>query len=147
MGKKSLSPQAIAALEKTSQYLSIGFYSPNTVRNYLSELRYLFAYYADVDPVDFTENMITLYLVYLSKTMGCSRVKWLHKVFLFLPPRSKTSLCRLQGKVFTGITANDYKRRSNIAGSYRRQTTLQFALSKRLDSICQSAFWRPSCRD
>lgn len=62
-------------MEKSSQYLSIGHYSPNTVRNYLSELRYLFVYYADVDPVDFTEDMITLYLVYLSKTLGCSRVK------------------------------------------------------------------------
>lgn len=70
-----MSLQAVAALEKTNQYLSIGHYSPLTIRNYLAELRYLFVYYADVNPVDFTEDMIMQYLLYLSKTLGCSRVK------------------------------------------------------------------------
>jgi site-specific recombinase XerD len=32
-------------------------------------------YYADVDPINFTEDMIMAYLLYLSKTLGCSRVK------------------------------------------------------------------------
>ncbi len=62
-------------MEKASQYLSLGHYSPHTVRNYLSELRYLFVYYADVSPQDVTEDMILEYLVYLAKTLGCSRVK------------------------------------------------------------------------
>ena len=62
-------------MEKTSQFLSIGHYSPLTIRNYLSELRYLFVYYADVNPQDFTEEMTMQYLLYLSKTLGCSRVK------------------------------------------------------------------------
>jgi len=62
-------------LEKADQYLSLGHYSPNTIRNYLSELRYLFVYYADVVPQDFTEEMMMQYLLYLSKTLGCSRVK------------------------------------------------------------------------
>jgi integrase/recombinase XerD len=55
--------------------LSIGHYSPLTIRNYLGELRFLFVYYADADPLDFTEDMIMEYLLYLSKTLGCSRVK------------------------------------------------------------------------
>jgi integrase/recombinase XerD len=38
-------------------------------------LRYLFVYYADVNPQDFTEDMVMQYLLYLSKTLGCSRVK------------------------------------------------------------------------
>jgi site-specific recombinase XerD len=62
-------------LEKASQYLSVGHYSPNTVRNYLSELRYLFSYYADSNPYNLSEDQILEYLVYLSKTLGCSRVK------------------------------------------------------------------------
>ena len=65
----------MAALEKASQYLSLGHYSPLTIRNYLSELRYLFVYYAEVSPQDFTEEMMMHYLLYLSKTLGCSRVK------------------------------------------------------------------------
>jgi integrase/recombinase XerD len=62
-------------LEKTNQYLCVGHYSPNTIRNYLTELRYLFVYYSDVSPQDITEDMILEYLVYLAKTLGCSRVK------------------------------------------------------------------------
>jgi len=55
--------------------LSLGHYSPLTIRNYLGELRFLFVYYADVGPINFTEDMIMAYLLYLSKTLGCSRVK------------------------------------------------------------------------
>jgi len=32
-------------------------------------------YYADVDPADYTESMIMQYLLYLAKTLQCSRVK------------------------------------------------------------------------
>jgi integrase/recombinase XerD len=53
----------------------VGHYSPNTIRNYLSELRYLFVYYCDISPQDVTEDMLLEYLVYLAKTLGCSRVK------------------------------------------------------------------------
>jgi len=73
--KKSVSPPALEALEKANQYLSIGHYSPHTVRNYLSELRYVFVYYADVLPSEYTEDMMMQYLVYLAKTLKCSRVK------------------------------------------------------------------------
>lgn len=62
-------------MEKANQYLALGHYSPLTIRNYLSELRYLFVYYADVNPQGFTEEMVMQYLLYLSKTLGCSRVK------------------------------------------------------------------------
>lgn len=70
-----MSLQALAALEKTNEYLSIGHYSPLTIRNYLSELRYLFVYFSDTHPTAFTEDMVMQYLLYLSKTLGCSRVK------------------------------------------------------------------------
>ena len=55
--------------------MSVGHYSSHTIRNYLSELRFLFVYYPDVNPIDFTEDMLMGYLLYLSKTLGCSRVK------------------------------------------------------------------------
>ena len=63
------------ALEKANQYLSLGHYSPLTIRHYLAELRFFFVYYPDADPLDFTEAMITQYLLYLAKTLECSRVK------------------------------------------------------------------------
>lgn len=62
-------------MEKTNQYLSIGHYSPHTIRNYLAELRFIFVYYPDVNPMELTEDMLMGYLLYLSKTLGCSRVK------------------------------------------------------------------------
>lgn len=62
-------------METTRQYLSVGHYSPQTVRNYLGELRFLFVYYGDVNPCEFTEAMVTQYLLYLAKTLECSRVK------------------------------------------------------------------------
>ena len=55
--------------------MTLGHYSPLTIRSYLSELRYLFVYYADVNPQDFTEEMVLQYLLYLARTLGCSRVK------------------------------------------------------------------------
>jgi len=62
-------------LEKANQYLSVGHYCPLTIRNYLSALRYLFVYHADVEPHNFTEEMMMQYLLYLARTLGCSRVK------------------------------------------------------------------------
>lgn len=34
----------------------------------------MFGYYPDVAPADFSEEMVLQYLLYLSKTLGCSRV-------------------------------------------------------------------------
>jgi hypothetical protein len=68
-----LSPQAIAALEKTSQYSSIGHYSPRFA--IISNLRFLFVYYSEAEPKDFTDEMMKQYLPYLAKTLGCSRTE------------------------------------------------------------------------
>ncbi len=70
-----MSAAAVTALEKTSQYLCLGHYSEHTIRNYLAELRYLFVYYNDIEPRHYTEEMTIRYLLYLAKTLGCSRVK------------------------------------------------------------------------
>jgi site-specific recombinase XerD len=55
--------------------LNIGHYSPSTIRNYLSELRFIFVYYPQLNPLQLTEEMIMGYLLYLVKTLGCGRVK------------------------------------------------------------------------
>ena len=70
-----MAPHVIEALEKASQFLSIGQYSAHTCRLYLSELRYVFMYYHDVHPDDYTEDMMLGYLLYLVRTLKCSRVK------------------------------------------------------------------------
>jgi site-specific recombinase XerD len=55
--------------------MALGHYSELTCKHYLQELRFLFTYYPDVRPSQFTYEMTVNYLVYLAKTLGCSRVK------------------------------------------------------------------------
>lgn len=55
--------------------LVLGSYSPMTQRNYLQELRFLFTYYPDTRPSAISHEMTVQYLFYLTKTLGCSRVK------------------------------------------------------------------------
>lgn len=62
-------------MQKTSEYLTIGHYSPMTMRSYLSELRYFLSYYPDTPPLELTEEEVMHYLLYLNKTLGCSRDK------------------------------------------------------------------------
>lgn len=50
-------------------------YSAMTIRNYLTELRYLFSYYPDVPPNDMHSDRVVEYLLYLNKTLGCSYSK------------------------------------------------------------------------
>ena len=70
-----LSQYAINALQRSSDLLTLGHYSPATQRNYLQELRFLFSYYPDTRPSAITPEMTLQYLFYLTKTLGCSRVK------------------------------------------------------------------------
>jgi len=62
-------------LQRTSDIFAAGHYSPQTAKNYLTELRYLFSYYADYRPSQLTYSQTVDYLIYLTKTLGCSRVK------------------------------------------------------------------------
>jgi len=63
------------ALQRTSDLFALGEYSEGTKRNYLQELRYLFTHYPDTRPSHLTEKMAVDYLIYLSKTLQCSKVK------------------------------------------------------------------------
>ena len=62
-------------MQRTSDSFALGEYSEGTKRNYLQELRYLFAHYPDTRPSQLTEKMAVDYLIYLAKTLQCSKVK------------------------------------------------------------------------
>lgn len=62
-------------MQRTQDLLNLGEYSPLTIRSYLQELRYLFSYYGDIRPSQITYEDTIQYLIYLNKTLGCSRVK------------------------------------------------------------------------
>jgi site-specific recombinase XerD len=55
--------------------MSLGHYSANSVRVYLTEIRFFFAYHSDVAVQDFCQDHVIHYLLYLNKTLGCSRAK------------------------------------------------------------------------
>jgi len=62
-------------LQRTQDLLNLGEYGAGTIRSYLSELRYLFSYYVEVRPSLITYEDTFNYLIYLNKTLGCSRAK------------------------------------------------------------------------
>jgi integrase/recombinase XerD len=63
------------ALQRASDLMALGHYSELTRKHYLQELRFLFTYYPDIRPSQISYEMTVNYLVYLVKTLGCSRVK------------------------------------------------------------------------
>ena len=62
-------------MQRTSDLFALGEYSDATKRIYLTELRYLFSYYPDTRPSLLTEKMEVDYLIYLAKTLKCSKIK------------------------------------------------------------------------
>ena len=62
-------------LVKLADYLSAKHYSPRTIRNYVSELRFLLGYYNDVAPSSIVQEDIVQYLNYIKKVHGVGRDK------------------------------------------------------------------------
>lgn len=62
-------------LVKLSASLRAGGYSERTVRNYTSEVRFLFAYFNDLDPLSIGQDEIILYINYLKSGLNLGRAK------------------------------------------------------------------------
>lgn len=62
-------------MQRTSDLFALGEYSDATKRIYLTELRYLFSHYPDTRPSLLTEKIAVDYLIYLAKTLKCSKIK------------------------------------------------------------------------
>ncbi|MEX1122921.1 MAG: tyrosine-type recombinase/integrase [Balneolales bacterium] len=62
--------KAEGLLLKTAEFLSAKNYSPRTIRNYTSEMRYIFSYYNQKDPEDITQDDIIGYLNFIKKQFG-----------------------------------------------------------------------------
>ena len=100
-GEKTLSPLAVAALEKTAEFLTIGCYSEMTIRNYTGELRYFFCYYPDVAPPSFDQQMVMHYLLmhHQNAWMRAQQVPYgRSKHLLLLSPCAAKALCYSDGK-------------------------------------------------
>ena len=55
---------------KLLEYLTAKNYSPRTIRNYIAEMRYIFAFYNDKPPVQINQDDIIRYLNFIKKQFG-----------------------------------------------------------------------------
>lgn len=60
---------------KLSNFLEAKNYSPRTGRNYVQEMRFLFAYYNHLSPDQITQNHIFDYLIFIKREHGVGRDK------------------------------------------------------------------------
>jgi site-specific recombinase XerD len=65
-----LNAKAEGLILKTAEFLSAKNYSPRTVRNYTAEMRFLFSYYNEKDPVSINQDDIISYINFLKKQFG-----------------------------------------------------------------------------
>jgi site-specific recombinase XerD len=70
-----LSPQAQEALQQMHAVMLAKMYSPRTMRNYLQEMRFLFAHYVDVLPASIASMDIVHYINFVVKEHGVGREK------------------------------------------------------------------------
>jgi len=57
-------------LLKSAEYLSAKNYSPRTIRNYTSEMRYIFSYYNEKDPTLIDQDDIIRYINFIKREFG-----------------------------------------------------------------------------
>jgi integrase/recombinase XerD len=65
-----LNAKAEGLLLKAASFLSAKNYSPRTVRNYTSEMRYIFSYYNQKDPEEISQEDIIGYINFIKKQFG-----------------------------------------------------------------------------
>jgi len=70
-----LNADAQLLLTKLSATLTAGGYSTRTVRNYTSEVRFLFSYFNDLHPLSIGNDEIILYINYLKCSLNLGRDK------------------------------------------------------------------------
>jgi hypothetical protein len=75
--KKSVSllPESVAVLVQLSQVMTASHYSPQSIRNYVREMRFLLEYYPQLLPGAITDKHITAYMCYVKDVLLCGRDK------------------------------------------------------------------------
>lgn len=73
LGTVVLNPQAQEYLLKLASFLEAKAYSPMTARNYMAEMRYIFAYYNHLNPEQLTQDHIAANINYIKQEHGVGR--------------------------------------------------------------------------
>ena len=73
--KVTLSPSAQEALQQMHAVLSAKHYSPRTIRNYMQEMRFLFAHYVDLMPESIVSKDIIAYINFIVAEHKVGRAK------------------------------------------------------------------------
>ena len=135
------------AVQRTSDLMALGHYSDLTRRHYLQELRFLFCYYADTRPSLISYEMAVNYLIYLAKTLGCSKVKckmasqsfgFFFKKVLGKPYRSHPVLFAAHEKKLPAVMTQQEMRKildSLVNVKHRTLLSLMYSTGMRLSEI------------
>lgn len=73
--KFKLCEKALFYLQKMDRIMTIGHYSPKTIRLYLSEVRFIYEYYSAIDPDDINQELIERYMYDLIRNKNATYAK------------------------------------------------------------------------
>jgi integrase/recombinase XerD len=138
--KKTVTPYAINALQRTSDLMALGHYSELTRKHYLQELRFLFCYYPDVRPSQISYQMAVDYLVYLKVKckMASQSFGFFFKKVLGKPYRSHPVLFAAHQQKLPAVMTQEQMRKvldtiCNV--KHRTLLSLMYSTGMRLSEI------------
>jgi integrase/recombinase XerD len=73
--EKKMSPEGLAALTRLAQIMEVAHLSQRSIVAYCREVRFMIEHYPDIDPQDWTEDLVISYQHYLITAQQASRSK------------------------------------------------------------------------
>jgi site-specific recombinase XerD len=73
--KKNLSEVGHTYLLRIEQIMTVGNYSPKSIKSYIREVRFFLEYFPDQSPDSITQEQIEQYVLYLRRTFNASNAK------------------------------------------------------------------------
>ena len=144
-----MNSKAEELLLKTAEYLSAKNYSPRTIRNYTSEMRYIFSYYNEKEPKSIDQDDIIRYINFIKKQFGsgydkCRMVaqscSFFYKNILRVPYIVPSSFYpRKEFKLPNILSENEVKHLLNSISNFKHRCfiALFYGSGLRLDEMCQ----------
>jgi integrase/recombinase XerD len=136
-------------LLKSAEYLSAKNYSPRTIRNYTSEMRYIFSYYNEKDPTLIDQDDIIRYINFIKRQFGsgydkCRMVaqscSFFYQHILRVPYIVPSAFYpRKEFKLPNILSEKEVKHLLNSVSNFKHRCLLSlfYGSGVRLDEMCQ----------
>ena len=134
---------------KSAEYLSAKNYSPRTIRNYTSEMRYIFSYYNEKDPTLIDQDDIIRYINFIKRQFGsgydkCRMVaqscSFFYQHILRVPYIVPSAFYpRKEFKLPNILSEKEVKHLLNSVSNFKHRCLLSlfYGSGVRLDEMCQ----------